>query len=455
MRVLQNAILARRAFFGCISMQCASMESARQSSTMHALLLLSLLAPPALRAPAEETRVALTSPAIGDTFAPRVVADGESVMLSWIEQEAATAPAPASSDAQPLFHLCMSRFAQGAWSPVTKIASSTEMFANWADTPTLLRASDGSLLATWLQRGALGGYVYDVMVSRSADDGKTWTKVGPLHDDGKPAEHGFVSAETHNGTTAFCWLDGRAMPAPDADSHDTHDHEEGHGDMSLRASRVAPTAARSSPPSEILDERTCECCPTDLAIASKGPIVVYRDRGDDGTRDISLVRWLGEGWSQPQPIGSDGWMMNGCPVNGPSISASENDVVVAWWTGATEHSAVRAARSKDGAATFGATIEIDADGSFGRVESLLLPSGDALILWHDKRRDGAALVARRLHADGSLGPIHTIDTVADSRSSGFPRAALQATDLWLTCTASGVGASRSVKVFRLPVDSLR
>ena len=417
---------------------------------IHILILLSLLAT------TDALRGEVASPATGDSFAPRIVADGKGVILSWIEQDAAVEPAASPKKtprALAVFHICMSRFVDGAWSAVAKIASGSDIFANWADTPSVTRASDGSLLATWLRSGALGGYVYDIIVSRSIDDGRIWTQLGPLHADGKPAEHGFVSADTLSGVTAFCWLDGRAM-LPSGAHDDAHDHGVGN-DMTLRAARIAPTSQRPSPPSEILDERTCECCPTDLAIAKNGPIIAYRDCGEDGTRDISLVRWLGEGWSQPQPIGNDKWIINGCPVNGPSISASGDEVVVAWWTGATEEGAVRAVRSHDGGATFTATIDIDIDGSLGRVESILLPSGDTLIMWHDTRGDDAALVLRRLHADGTLGSVHTITDVSVGRLSGFPRAALHATDLWLTCTTAGNAATRSVKVFRIPLDTLR
>ena len=396
----------------------------------------------------ESTTSEVTSPAKGDSFAPRIVADGDGVILSWLERD----PPKSKVDAS-VSRLFMSRFAKGVWSPASEIASGSNLFANWADTPTVRRASDGAFLATWLRSGALGGSVYDAVVSRSVDEGRTWTVLGPLHDDGKQAEHGFVSGETGRGATVLCWLDGRAMTPPDPASGG-HDH--GGGEMSLRAARTAPTKERPSPPSEILDERTCECCPTDLAIGAQGPIVVYRDRGEDETRDIALVRWLGEGWSQPQRIGSDGWKINGCPVNGPSISARGNDVVVAWWTGATAEGAVRAVRSNDGGASFGAVFEVDADGSLGRVETLLLPSGDALIIWQDVQGDDAAVVVRRLSADGKLGALQTIAQVPADRSSGFPRATLQGADLWLACTTEGDGAGegtrRSVKVFRTPVE---
>lgn len=391
--------------------------------------------------------IVVPSPAKGVSFAPRIIDDGDGVILSWIERAAP----PAVSGGEDSVRVCMSRFANGAWSTPAEIASGKNIFANWADTPSVLRASDGSLLATWLQSGALGGSVYDVVVSRSPDEGRTWTALGALHDDAKAREHGFVSAETRAGATAICWLDGRAMTPPDP-AAGGHDH--GGGDMSLRAARIAPTKERPAPASEILDERTCECCPTDLAIGTHGPIIVYRDRAADETRDIALVRWLGEGWSQPQRIGSDDWKINGCPVNGPSISANGDSVVVAWWTGGTENGVVRAVRSRDGGVTFGAPIEIDADGSFGRVETVLLPSGNALIIYHDVQGDDAAIVTRRLSVDGTVGALHTLTRIAADRSSGFPRAIVHGADLWLACTVEGDGSRRTVTVLRCPLATL-
>ncbi len=390
--------------------------------------------------------VEVLCPARGDSFAPRLMVDGSALLLSWIE-----AIPPVAPSAKTTHRVCMSRCTDGAWSDVAVIASGENLFANWADTPTVVRATDGRLLATWLRKSAESTYAYDAVVSESKDDGKTWETLGSIHSDEKPAEHGFVSGSSLHELTAYCWLDGRAMELPD-ESAGGHGH--GGGDMMLRATRVAPRADRVSPPSEILDDRVCECCPTDLAIGHFGPIIVYRDRGEDGTRDIAVVRWLGEGWSVPKLVSRDGWMLEGCPVNGPSISANGNDVFVAWWTGEPEHGAVRAARSKDGARSFSEAFDLDTDGSLGRVETLLLPNRDALVFWYDLDGANAKLVGKWLATSGSIGAAHTIARVSADRSSGFPRAVLQDNDVWLTCTAVDANKSRSVKLYRAPIAAL-
>lgn len=395
----------------------------------------------------ESIAVELPCPARGDSFAPRLLVDGDVLVLSWIEAEG-----PRSPSMPPLHRVCMSRYADNAWSEVSTIASGENLFANWADTPTIVRATDGRLLATWLRKSAASTYAYDIVTSQSKDDGQTWETLGPLHDDAKFAEHGFVSAQSTKELSAFCWLDGRAMELPD-ESAGGHGH--GGGDMTLRAARTTPTNDRAAPPSEILDERVCECCPTDLAIGARGPIIVYRDRGEDGTRDIAIVRWLGEGWSLPQPVARDGWMLEGCPVNGPSISANGDDLVVAWWTGEPTNGAVRAARSNDHGASFGKPIDLDTNGSLGRVETLLLPTGDALIFWYDRDAGaGASLVCKRLSLAGTLGALQKVTSVAADRSSGFPRAVVRGTDAYLATTEVGADKSRRVRLHRVSLAAL-
>ena len=147
-----------------------------------ALLTSCALASPPPFVPSVATEI--TSPASGDSFAPRIVADGDGLILSWIEaiapSPASDVPAPQTPSSAPAstpssapaavpaktHRLCLARFAAGAWSAVSVIASGNDLFANWADTPTVVRSTDGSLLVTWLRQGAAGGYVYDAVVSR-------------------------------------------------------------------------------------------------------------------------------------------------------------------------------------------------------------------------------------------------------------------------------------------------
>ena len=94
-----------------------------------------------------------------------------------------------------------------------------------------------------------------------------------------------------------------------------------------------------------IDGLVCECCQTDITITDKGPIGVYRDRSEKETRDIYITKLENDVWSKGKPLHLDNWKINGCPVNGPVITGSNNDITVAWYTRAGGRSNIKIARS--------------------------------------------------------------------------------------------------------------
>jgi hypothetical protein len=172
-----------------------------------------------------------------------------------------------------------------------------------------------------------------------------------------------------------------------------------------------------------LDERVCECCQTSAAMTSEGAIAVYRDRSASEVRDIYSVRQINGRWSAPQAVQADNWEITGCPVNGPSVAADGRRAVVAWFTGKGDAPHVKVSFSQDAGATFGHPIEVDDGETVGRVDTLLLPDGSALVCWLSGNAGGGAIKVRRVRADGTLGPAAVIAKTDISRSSGFPRMA--------------------------------
>jgi hypothetical protein len=172
-----------------------------------------------------------------------------------------------------------------------------------------------------------------------------------------------------------------------------------------------------------LDERVCECCGTSAALTSQGLMVVYRDRSQNEVRDIYIVRQVNGTWTTPQPVFADNWQINGCPVNGPAIVADGNKVAIAWFTGAANTPHVKIAFSQDAGATFGQPIQVDDGENVGRVDTLLLSDGSALVCWLSGTTEGGQIKVRRIQADGTVGPVAVIAQTDISRSSGFPRMA--------------------------------
>jgi hypothetical protein len=363
----------------------------------------------------------LPSPAGPGSGQPNLtVAANGRAFLSWIE-----------ALGEGRFALRFSVRDAAGWSEPHVIAEGSNWFVNWADFPSMLALPDGSLAAHWLVRSGPGSYAYDVNIARSFDGGKTWGKPIVPHRDGTPTEHGFVSMfAAPSGGLAAVWLDGRETK-PEAD-----DHDQGGGDMTLRYATMGREGTLGE--EAALDTRVCDCCQTSAAMTTEGPVVVYRDRSDRELRDISISRLQGGRWSEPRTVFKDGWEISGCPVNGPSIAASGRRLAVTWFTAADDVERVKLAFSDDAGASFGEPIVVDDGKPLGRVETLLLDDGSALVCWLEWLPEGGEIRMRRIRANGTRDPAITVAPSGTARSNGFPQLARAGDQLILAWTADRV-----------------
>src|SRR5690606_922223 len=164
------------------------------------------------------------------------------------------------------------------------------------------------------------------------------------------------------------------------------------------------------------------CCQTDVVLGAAGPLVVYRDRTAEERRDVVARRFDGRRWSEPLELGADGWIIAGCPVNGPAADALGDTVAVAWFTAPGNRPKVRFARSADGGATFSAAVDVDGAGTFGHVGVALVDPATAVVSWWRSGDGGGTdLVARAIGADGALGERRVVAHAAASRPSDVPQ----------------------------------
>lgn len=371
----------------------------------------------------------LDPPASSASLAPVFsIASGE-LLLSWLE----ALPGP---DASPRHRLVVSRLTDGRWSEPAEIASGSEFFANWADLPAVAAAADGTLIAHWLAKTASDTYAYSIFLARSLDGGRVWEPFGRLNDDQTPTEHGFVSWVSEGRALRAFWLDGRGM----LDGRP----------MTLRTAAVTDRVG----PSEVLDERVCECCSTDAALGAAGPLVVFRDRSSEEIRDVAVVRREGDAWSATEPVAVDGWEIAGCPVNGPAVAADAASVVVAWFSAAEQRPSVQYAFSEDAAGSFGEARRVDGGEPLGRVDVLLDGTGGAVVSWLERAADAAEIRVRRVTRDGPAGPARVVSRTSPARASGFPRLARTGDSVWVAWVdVEGDSASR-IRVREIPWSSL-
>jgi hypothetical protein len=363
----------------------------------------------------------IDSPAGPASETPNLFAapDGR-VFLSWVEK---------AGDRRAL------RFAArngSAWSEARTIAEGGNWFVNWADFPSVFALADGTLAAHWLVKSGAGTYAYNVNMSISTDGGKTWGKAITPHRDNTQTEHGFVSMFAAAGRrVGAVWLDGRNF----ASKSDSHAHGASKEEMTLRHAAVSADGKLSE--EAVLDTRVCECCQTSAAETAEGAVVVYRDRSEKEVRDISIVRFAGGRWTEPKTVHNDGWEIQGCPVNGPSVAADGRRVAVAWFTAAADAPRVKVAFSEDAGASFGQAIQVDDGSPLGRVDVLVLAEGTAFVTWLERAEKGAEVRARRIGPDGSRGKSIIVAESSAARASGFSQMARSGSEIVFAWTEPG------------------
>jgi hypothetical protein len=342
----------------------------------------------------------IDSPAADSCAEPYLFTDKNGMIyLSWVEKKGADAAMKFSS------------LVNGQWSAPITIAAGRNWFVNWADYPLMAGDGIGNMLAHYLEKSDTARFTYDIKMVGSADSGKTWSTSLLLNEDGKKAEHGFVSIIPYKDGFLGCWLDGRKTAVEEGHSgHDGH-----HGEMTLRAALLNKSGKKIN--EWELDGKVCDCCQTTAAITSAGPIVIYRDRSDDEIRDMSIVRFVNGQWTLPQTIYADNWKIKACPVNGPRADAIGNNLALAWFSMADKKGEVKIVFSKDGGVTFDKPVRIDEGNTIGRTDILMLDSATAMVSW----MENGNIKAVKIHADGTKGPSMMIASSSDKRSSGFPQ----------------------------------
>lgn len=375
--------------------------------------------------PAFET---IQSPAKENSFYPRLTlsADQQVLHISWYTK--------GESDSTELY---TASWQADGWSTPGLVAAGDNWFINWADFHNLLVFGDGYKAVSYLHKSGDDLFSYDVHLKLKAKESEGWTKALTPHSDGTLTEHGFVSmAPMSDHTMGLLWLDGRNYDEEsDHTDHDSH----GSGEMSIRFARIDANAQILE--EQELDSRTCDCCQTAITATSSNLIAVYRDRSADEVRDIAYTRYEKGSWSTPKTLFADDWEIKGCPVNGPSIAALNNEVAVAWFTGAKGTNKVQLIRSQDEGKNWTAPVVIDDQKPIGRVDVSMLPDKSALVSWLDAE---GALKVKRIREDGSMAGSATVAKLEGGRSSGFPQMECSHDTLYLAWT--DIGEQKQLKL---------
>ncbi|MGH8646961.1 MAG: hypothetical protein ACREV4_03050 [Gammaproteobacteria bacterium] len=227
------------------------------------------------------------------------------LILSWVEPR---------GDKEELLRFAI--WDSGRWSAPQTVTAAKKL----PDKPAVIGFAGGGLGAGWIlpAEGSTDPDAVDIYLARSGDGGRTWSAPEKASRHPKAYPYDLFLSGLADGTLSAVWSDGRQIihhPKVPGKSK-----ESWSGTQMLMATRLD---AQGRLGSEVpLDTDMCSCCMPHSVAADKEFLTVYRDHQAGEVRDIALVRWSGAGVSAPANVHADGWVIEGCPGNGPTVDAS-------------------------------------------------------------------------------------------------------------------------------------
>ena len=363
----------------------------------------------------------------GDNNAqPNLVYSNGTLSLSWI-----------SSKKEDKASLYFSQFKKGKWIKPQKIAYGSDWFVNWADFPAHAINED-LIITSYLKKSASGTYTYDVILNLQKLSGEKIKEDFILNTDGAKAEHGFVSIIPNNNKWFFVtWLDGRNTVEKKLDGH--------HKPMTIRFAEITNTGDVIN--ESELDTAVCDCCQTSIAMTNNGPIIVYRDRSEKEVRDIYTIRNINGVWEEPNLLHNDGWIINGCPVNGPKVAVNSTNLAVAWFTVVNNNPLVNVSFSKNNGDSFGTPFKLNDHGAIGRVDVAFLNNEEVIVSYMEVDDIGTYLRIKKVSVNGKISKPITISKIDGGRNTGVPQLEIINNEIFIVWTISvgGMNQLKSIK----------
>ena len=183
-----------------------------------------------------------------------------------------------------------------------------------------------------------------------------------------------------------------------------------------------------------LDSATCDCCQTSIAANKNGPIVVYRDRDKKEVRDIYITRQINGAWEAPSPVHKDGWIINGCPVNGPKVAVNSNNLAVSWFTVSNENPIVNLSFSKSNGDSFSTPIKINDHDAIGRVDVAFLNEQEVIVSYMEGDDVGTYLRIKKVSINGKVSEPITISKIDGGRNTGVPQLEVFNSEIFIVWT---------------------
>jgi BNR repeat-like domain len=311
------------------------------------------------------------------------------------------------------------------------------------DQPSLSVAGDGSVYVLWTPRVDSGSeHGTDLYLSTSNDGGQSFATEVKINDDKVPGPHGMHSlAVAKDGRIYAGWLDERNVHAPKPSAKGEGHHMESNRDFFIAYST---DGGRSFSVNRRVASEACPCCKTSLAVSPDGTLYAgWRQVLPGSYRHIAVASSTdgGASFSAPVIVSDDRWVLQGCPVSGPSLAVDANGSLKVLWYAAGEAAApgLYFAESTDKGRNF-SSRQLLAQEEVRGTPMLAWDNNNAIALWQTSNA-----TETKLHKLGKAGSTLSLALNAELPAGAFANGELfvaylttekSKRSVWLMRTAS-------------------
>lgn len=286
------------------------------------------------------------------------------------------------------------------------------------DQPSIAVAPDGAVYVLWTARVNAGHkHGTDIYLSASTDRGQSFASEVKVNDDKAPGPHGMHSlAVAKDGRIYAGWLDERNVHVPKPSTKAEGHHMESNRDLYLSYST---DGGRTFSANRKVASDACPCCKTALAVSADGTLYAgWRQVLPGNYRHIAVASSTDGGtkFSAPVVVSDDRWMLQGCPVSGPSLSvdtASGNLKVVWYAAGEGGAPGVYVAESKDKGHSFSPRQLLSQENVRG-TPAIAVGSNNLIALWQS-----ADAIETKMRDIGSAGSALSVAVNAELPAGAF------------------------------------
>ena len=246
-----------------------------------------------------------------------------------------------------------------------------------------------------------------VLAARARVGEHAFAPATTVHAERLTGARGWASlAVARDGAVHVAWLDGRDAQVGRVAANASSTHAAGSPHKAMRQDLYQAVRRPDGTRAEVrVATDACFCCKTAVASGPDGSTyVAWRHIYPPNLRDMAVARSTdgGRTFAAPVRVSVDGWALDGCPDDGPSLAVDARGAVhIAWPTlvpGSTPGKGIFYSYSVDGGRTFAPRVRVD-DAGGSAAHPQLAASGDRVLVVWDQGEAPRQVWARAISSD--------------------------------------------------------